>query len=128
MIILFDGVCNLCNFTVNFIIDHDSNAKFKFAALQSDVGKNLLSQHQMPILELNSVILIQDGKVYQKSTAALEIAKQLDGFWSHLYIFKWIPVSIRDWVYDRIAQNRYKLFGKKETCRIPTKELQQRFL
>jgi predicted DCC family thiol-disulfide oxidoreductase YuxK len=128
MIVLFDGVCNLCNFTVNFIIDHDSQAKFKFAALQSEVGKSLLSQHQMPILELNSVIFIRDDKIFHKSTAVLEIAKQLDGFWSHLYILRWVPVSIRDWVYDQIAKNRYKLFGKKETCRIPTKELQQRFL
>ena len=127
-IILFDGVCNLCNGSVQFIIRRDPGSRFHFAALQSDFGNSQLLRYGIPPGMLNSVILIQDGKAHQKSNAALEIAKQLSGLWPAMYIFKIIPRFIRDWVYDRIAKNRYKLFGRRDECMIPTPGLKGRFV
>jgi predicted DCC family thiol-disulfide oxidoreductase YuxK len=128
--ILFDGVCNLCNASINFIIDRDKNSKFIFAALQSEAGNQLLKQHQIsvPAKGFDSIILIKGDKVYKKSDAALEIAKDLSGFWSLFYVFKIIPSFIRDIFYNLIAKNRYVLFGKSDSCRIPTPELKQKFL
>jgi predicted DCC family thiol-disulfide oxidoreductase YuxK len=127
-VILFDGVCNLCNQSVQFIIRHDRRAQFHFAALQSAFGIAQLLHFGIAPGMLNSVIVIRHGKAYQKSTAALEIAKDLSGLWPALYIFKIVPRFIRDGVYDLIAKNRYKLFGRRDECMIPTPELKSRFL
>jgi len=127
-LILFDGVCNLCNSSVLFIIKRDSNSIFRFASLQSDLGKSLLQEFDLPVTELNSVILIQKNKVYQKSNAALEIARHLSGLWPMFYSFMIIPAFVRNSVYTWIANNRYKWFGKKDACMIPTAELKSRFI
>ena len=125
-IVLFDGVCNFCNSSINFIIKHDKKGVFKFAPLQSDYGKSVLGDKNGNIPE--SVILIDGVTLYDKSTAALKIAKKLDGLWPILYGFIIIPKPLRDLVYNWIAKNRYKWFGKSETCMIPTKEVRERFV
>jgi len=127
-IILFDGVCNLCNSSVNFIIKHDKKEHFLFASLQSDAAKEILLQFNSKIIELNSIALIEGGKVYEKSTAALNITKHLSNFYYLLYYFIVIPVFIRDRIYNFIAKNRYKWYGKRESCMIPSLELKNRFL
>ncbi len=127
-VILFDGVCNLCNNSVLFIIKRDPKAKFKFASLQSEFGKSHLEKFGLPFTELNSVLLIKDGKLFQKSNAALEIAKYLGGGWPVFYVFKLVPAFLRDGVYNWIARNRYRWFGKKDACMIPTPALKTRFL
>lgn len=127
-IILFDGICNLCDGAVQFVIKHDPENQFLFASLQSEAGQRLLKQYKLSVENFNSFILIQDKKVYNKSTGALKVARQIKGVWSWLYIFIIIPAFIRDTVYTWIAQNRYKWFGKKEACMIPTPELKARFL
>lgn len=127
-LILFDGVCNLCNSSVLFIIKRDSKEVFKFASLQSELGKALLQEFKLPATELNSVLLIDKGKFYNKSDAALNIARHLHGLWPMLYGLKIIPLFIRNGVYDWIAKNRYRWFGKKEACMIPTPELKSRFI
>jgi len=127
-IILFDGVCNLCNSSVNFIIRHDRKNRFKFAALQSDTGIKLVRKYEIDPRETDSIILIQGEKHYIKSSAALRIAKDLSGVYPLLFVFMIIPPFIRNWVYDYIAKNRYKWYGKKDSCMIPTKELKDKFL
>ncbi len=127
-VILFDGVCNLCNGSVQFVIKHDKAGLFKFASLQSEAGQQLLSNHSMSGTELSSFILIKDEKVYTRSTAALLVAKQLTGVVKYLYIFSVIPTFIRDGVYNFIARNRYRWFGKKESCMVPSKDMLARFL
>ncbi len=127
-IILFDGICNLCDGAVQFVIKHDPENQFLFASLQSEAGQRLLKQYKLSVENFNSFILIQDEKVYSKSTGALKVARQIKGVWNWLYIFIIIPSFFRDKVYDWIAQNRYKWFGKKEACMIPTPELKARFL
>lgn len=129
MIILFDGVCNFCNATINFLIDRDKKGVFKFAALQSEAGKTVLAKHNIVSLtDFDSVMLEKDGKLYQKSDAALEIARQMDGLWKILYVFRIVPKFIRDFFYDLVAKNRYRFMGKRDACRIPTPELRARFL
>jgi predicted DCC family thiol-disulfide oxidoreductase YuxK len=128
-IILFDGVCNLCNASVNFIIDRDKRNTFMFASLQSDRAQELLATHQIPEENrFSSIILLKNGRVYQKSAAALEIARDLDGLWPVLYGFKIIPGFIRDFLYNLIARNRYRLMGRRSSCRMPEPWLQQKFL
>ena len=128
-IILFDGVCNLCNSSVQFVIARDKKDLFKFVALQSDLGNSIVKHIGIDIKNTDSIILYEPGKAYYyKSTAALKIAATLERFWSIATIFKFIPASIRDFVYDYIAKNRYKWYGKKESCMIPTPELQSKFL
>jgi len=127
-IILFDGVCNLCNGAVQYVIKHDKKKLFYFAALQSEAGQGLLKKHALSPSDFNSFILVQNGKAYTKSTAALMVAKNLDGFIKLLSGFIIVPVIIRDAVYNTIARNRYKWFGKKDTCMMPTADLQSRFL
>ncbi len=128
MIILFDGVCNFCNASINFLIDRDKKSVFKFAALQSEPGKEILKKYNITFTELDSVMAEKDGKLYQKSDAALEIARNMSGGWKLLYGFKIIPRFIRDFVYDIVAKNRYRFMGKMDACRIPTPELRARFL
>lgn len=127
-IILFDGVCNLCNGAVNFIIKKDKKQLYRFASLQSDVGIHLLKQYDLESNDLNSFVLIENNKAYLKSSAALHIAKNIGGFYSILYGFMVIPRFIRDFVYSIIAKNRYKWFGKTNACMMPTPQLQARFL
>ncbi|MEO5941933.1 MAG: thiol-disulfide oxidoreductase DCC family protein [Ferruginibacter sp.] len=127
-IILFDGICNLCNGAVQYVIRHDSEAVFQFASLQSESGQNLLQQYNLPKNNFNSFVLIEDNKVYTKSTAALKVAKRLKGGIKLLYGFIIVPAFIRNGVYNIIANNRYKWFGKKNECMIPTPSLQSRFL
>jgi predicted DCC family thiol-disulfide oxidoreductase YuxK len=127
-IILFDGVCNLCNGAVQFVIKHDAAGKFLFTSLQSAVGQRLLQQFNIPSDNFNSFILLQNDKVFTQSTAALKVAKQLSGGCKLLYGFIIVPSFIRNAVYKLIAANRYKWFGKREVCMIPTTALQNRFL
>ena len=127
-IILFDGVCNLCNGAINFIIKRNSKATLKFASLQSDTGKQLLKEYNIDPLKTDSIVLIDSNKAFLKSDAALRIAKDLDDAYPLLYSFMIIPAFIRNSIYDLIARNRYKWFGKKESCMIPTPDLKSRFL
>ena len=128
-LILFDGVCNLCNSSVQYVIKHDKKNKFMFAALQSDTGLEIIKKHNIDTAKTDSILLYTPEKgVTSKSTAALQIAYHL-GFPQHLLsLFLIIPTVIRNWVYDYIAKNRYKWFGKKESCWIPTPELKSKFL
>jgi len=124
--IFFDGVCNLCNGTVNFVIKRDSKKRYKFASLQSEIARDILPNGSQ---NLESIVLLKaDGKLLKKSDAALEIARHLKGAWFLLYGFKIIPTFIRNWLYDIVAKNRYKWFGKKDECPMPTPELKERFL
>jgi predicted DCC family thiol-disulfide oxidoreductase YuxK len=127
-IILFDGVCNLCASSVQFIIKNDPKQHFRFASQQSDIGKDLFTKYNINSAKTNSLILIDQGKIYQKSTGALKIAKQLSNGWSFLYFFIIVPTFLRNPIYDFIAANRYKWFGKKEACWIPTPALKNLFL
>jgi predicted DCC family thiol-disulfide oxidoreductase YuxK len=128
LVILFDGVCNLCNSSVQFIIRHDPDGRFKFAALQSAAGQSLLRDHHLDPSDFTSIVLLLNGGIYQKSRAALEITRRLPGLWPLLYFFIIVPPIIRDRIYDWIAANRYKWFGRTEECMVPTPELRSRFL
>ncbi|MEA5403180.1 thiol-disulfide oxidoreductase DCC family protein [Arcicella sp. DC2W] len=127
-IILFDGVCNFCNASINFVIEHDNQKRFKFASLQSDFGYETLKKYNRNTSDFDSVILLKNNRLYIKSEAALEIAKDLSGFWKYLSVFNILPTFILDFFYDLIAKNRYKLFGKSEVCRMPSPDLKERFL
>lgn len=127
-IVLFDGVCNFCNGSVNFIIERDRANYFKFAPLQSEIGGQLLDEHKINKAETDSVILIEDEQAFTHSTAALRIARKLDGFWKFFYIFRFVPRFLRDFAYKLFAKNRYKLFGKQDACMMPTPEIRARFL
>lgn len=128
-IILFDGVCNFCNSSINFVLDRDHKKKFMFGALQSETGKKLLEENGIAqTKDLDSVILIKNNKVYKKSAASLEIAKDLSGGWPLFYVLKIIPWFIRDIFYDLIAKNRYRLMGKRDACRMPAPGEKERFL
>ncbi len=128
-IILFDGVCNLCNGVIQFVIKRDKKDTFRYAALQSEIGAKLIAERAIDTTKVDSIILIEPGVAYfTKSDAALEISKSFSGGWKLLSVFTWIPKSFRDVVYDQIARNRYKLFGRKDACMIPTPELQAKFL
>ena len=127
-VLLFDGVCNLCNSSVQFVLKRDKRKYFKFAALQSDVGQELLKQFDLPTNDFTSFVLIEGDKIYLKSTAALQVAKRLGGGWSFLFLFIIIPSPIRDFLYNLIAKNRYKMFGKRESCMLPTPDFKERFL
>lgn len=127
-VILFDGVCNLCNASVQFVINRDKRGKFRFAALQSEAAKALLKNFKGSTQELTTAILVKDNTYFVKSDAALEVARSLSGGWPLLYGFKILPSSFRNWIYDWISRNRYRWFGKKDECMIPTPELKQRFL
>ena len=128
-IILFDGVCNLCDTAVQFVIEHDKKDQFRFVALQSELGQQILKHIGINPANIDSVILYQPGiAYYYKSAAAIEIARSLGGFLHFGTIFKLIPTGIRNQLYDYVAKNRYKWYGKKETCLIPTEEQKVKFL
>ena len=126
-VVLFDGVCNLCNASVNFIIDRDRAEYFQFAPLQSEWAQQLSGQ-PMPPTDPESILLWEGGRLYSHSTATLRIARKLDGFWKILGLAIVVPRPIRDGVYGWIARNRYRWFGRSETCRRPTPALRRRFL
>jgi len=127
-IILFDGVCNFCNFWVNFVIKRDTKDIFRFAALQSETAKELTSSFSIDASKLDTFVLIEGEKFFTKSTAALMICKKLNGPIKILLLFSILPKIFRDFIYDLGAKNRYKFFGKKESCRIPTEADRLKFL
>lgn len=126
-IILFDGVCNFCNSAVNFIIDHDRANRFKFAPLQSEIGQELRAKYEIDE-NIDSIILVEDDKTFTHSTAGMRIAKGLGGILSLAYVFIIVPRSIRDLLYKTFAKNRYRLFGKKDVCMMPSPEIRERFI
>ena len=127
-IILFDGICNLCNRAVSFVIKRDKKSRIRFAALQTNSGKQLLEQYNLPTQSFNSLILIEKGIVYTQSTAVLKICKHLNGLWPLLYGLIILPKFSRNGIYRLIATNRYQWFGKQEKCMVPSAELSDRFL
>ena len=126
-IVLFDGVCNFCSDAVNFIIDRDPENRFKFAPLQSEVGQELRAKYNVDE-SIDSIVLIEDDQAFTHSTAALRIARGLSGVWSGAYMFMILPRPLRDLYYELFAKYRYRLFGKKDACMIPTPEVRARFL
>ena len=127
-LIIFDGVCNLCEASVNFIIRHDAAGVFRFVPSQSELGAALQQQYGVNTASLDTVVLIQDGQIYTQSDAGVRIASAFDGPWRLLGLARWVPRPLRNWVYRRIANNRYAWFGRKEVCLIPTPEVRRRFL
>lgn len=127
-IVLFDGVCNLCNGSVQFVIKRDTADYFRFAALQSETGQKLLQQSGLPANQLSTFVFIEKGKHYTQSTAALKVARRLNGLWPLLYVFIIVPPFIRNFIYRLIANNRYRWFGKQESCMIPKPELKAKFI
>ena len=127
-ILLFDGICNLCNRLVQFVIKRDLKAKFRFAALQSKTGQALCLHMKLPMGDFNSIVYIRDGKCLFKSSAILHVLYDLGGVWKLFYAFIIMPSFIRDFVYTIVAKTRYKVFGKRETCMIPSSEIKNRFL
>lgn len=127
-VVFFDGVCNLCNGAVQFIIKRDRKAYFRFAALQSTAGQRALRKFGLPADHFDSFLLMENNRLYSQSAAALRVCRGLDGFWKLLYVFIIVPPIIRDFFYRIIAGNRYRWFGRRESCMMPTADLQGRFL
>jgi predicted DCC family thiol-disulfide oxidoreductase YuxK len=127
-VVLFDGVCNLCNSSVNFVLERDTTDHFRFGSLQSDEGKALLEKYSVDQNETESVILIENDKAFTYSTAAIRIARGIGGIWAAFYIFILVPKFLRDAVYKIVAKNRYRWFGKQDTCRIPRPEEINKFI
>ena len=127
-IIVFDGICNFCNSSVNFIIERDHKNIFKFAPMQSETGQKMLAAHNISSYNIDTFLLVKNGEAFTKSDAALVIAKELKRPWNYLAILRIAPRPIRDYFYSLIARNRYKWFGKRDLCMMPTSELQDKFL
>ena len=127
-ILLFDGVCNLCSGAVLFVINRDKKKQIKYAAIQSEPGKMLLKKYNIEATYLGSLIFIDEGKAYIKSTGALRLCRYLTGLWPLAYVLIFIPSFIRNAVYDLVAKHRYRWFGKKDTCLLPSVELKSLFL
>jgi predicted DCC family thiol-disulfide oxidoreductase YuxK len=129
-VVLFDGVCNLCNGVVNFAIDRDPGSRLRFASLQSPVGRQMLERlgHSVPSGDPDSILLVERGRVHERSGAALRIARHLSGGWSLLAAFLVVPRPLRDLVYRWVASHRYRWFGKADACRVPTPDLRARFI
>lgn len=127
-IIFFDGVCNLCNASIDFVIQRDKNDQFLVGALQEELSKKVLSEFDVHQDYLDSLVLLEKGKIYYRSTAALKITKNLSGVWPVLYPLIFLPAFLRDSIYNWIGSNRYRWFGKKSTCRLPTVEEKAKFL
>ena len=126
-VILFDGVCNLCNSSVEKIIAADPKKQFRFASLQGSFGQEVLQKFQLPPRELNSFILLENNQIFTRTTGALKVARKLSGAWPLLYAFIVVPRFLRDGIYNIITRNRYKWFGKKESCMVPHAALQELF-
>ncbi|CDK40434.1 Conserved protein YuxK [Halorubrum sp. DM2] len=127
-IILFDGVCNLCSGFVQFVHPRDPEGKYRFASLQSEVGQALLAEHDLPTDEIESIVLIEDGESYVKSAAVIRIATGLGGRYRLLSPFRYVPAPVRDRVYDFVAEHRYRWFGKKDRCMMPSGDVESRFI
>lgn len=127
-IVLFDGVCNLCSHSVQFMIQRDPKARLRFTSLQSETGQRLQAEHGIDSASLDSMLLVEGGRLYRESDAALRMARHLKGAWPLLGAFRIVPRPLRDLVYRFIARNRYRWFGKTEACWLPTPELRARFL
>lgn len=127
-VIFFDGVCNYCNALINFVIRQDKKKIFLFATLQSEAGQKILTENKLPAIDPDTFLLLENGKLYSRSTAALRISNKLPWYWKWTQLFWIFPKFIRDGVYNLIARNRYKWFGKKEECMIPAPEIRERFL
>lgn len=127
-VIVFDGVCNFCNAFVNFVLDHDPHGKFKFGTLQSPPAHLILKQCDLSTEDYETFLLLENGKIFTKSTAALHILRALPGGWSWFYAFIIIPRPIRDFVYSLIARYRYRWMGKSDTCRVPSPQERARFI
>ena len=137
-VVLFDGVCNFCDASVNFVIDHDPDGYFQFAPLQSEAGKQLAAEHGLrsesdqkqtdDLIPIDSVVLVEEGKAYTHSTAALRIARRLGGLWSLFYGLIVVPKPIRDFFYRMFAKYRYRMFGRKDECMLPAPAVRARFL
>ncbi len=127
-IVLFDGECSLCNASVNFIIARDDQKRFRFASLQSAIGRRLLEQHGLPSSELGTVVLVEGQQAFTQSTAALRIARRLRWPWPFLFTLIVIPRFVRDFLYALIARNRYRWFGRSPSCQLPSPELREHFL
>ena len=127
-VILFDGVCNFCNSAVNFVIKRDKGSKIKFSPIQSSHGQRIIKEHDFHLNDLSSFIFIEKGALYTRSTAALKVCKYLGGAWPIAYGFIIVPKFIRDGIYNLIAKNRYKWFGQKDECMVPTPDIKKRFL
>ena len=127
-LILFDGVCNLCNASVQFVIRHDRAGKFRFAAIQSEIGREIFQRHGLDPAKLQTFVFITDGRIFLRSDAAIEVVARFGGAWKLLRVLSLVPRSLRDAIYSFIAQNRYRWFGRQEVCMIPTPEIKERFL
>ena len=127
-VVLFDGVCNLCNASVQFLIARDKGKKLRYASLQSSYGQQFLKENDIPNRDFKSFLFLKNASIYKRSRAALKVLQVLGGIWAFSSIFYIIPTFIRDAVYNLVANNRYKWFGKKEECWIPTEELKELFL
>lgn len=127
-ILLFDGTCNLCSGIVHYIIKKDTGGKFKFAALQSNTGQSFLKQFGLPADNFNSIVYINGDKYFLKSSAVLHVLKNLAGAWKLAYLFIILPPPLRDFIYNIIAEKRYKWFGKQNSCMMPTEDIKQRLL
>ena len=127
-ILLFDGVCNLCNASVQWVLLHDKKAVFKFAALQSEFAQAILSKHQLNTKDFDTVVLVDGDRIWLRSDAALEICDRLGGVWAYVALLRFKPRFIRDFFYNLIAKNRYRFWGRRETCMLPRPEWQHRFL
>lgn len=127
-LVMFDGVCNMCNSAVQFIIERDTTGDLRFASLQSDLAKERMVAHDLPPEYMDSFLLIEDGVLYSRSTAALRISRYFGGLWKLMYAFIIVPAPIRDGVYNFIGRNRYKWFGKKDQCMMPTPEQRAKFV
>ncbi|MEP7278397.1 MAG: thiol-disulfide oxidoreductase DCC family protein [Bacteroidota bacterium] len=127
-IVLFDGICNLCNGAVQFILKRDKKNRFLFGALQGNAGQQYIADFKLPAPSFHSFILVENGRVYTRSTAVLRVLKRLGGAWPLLYAFIIVPPFIRDGLYRLIAKNRYKWFGKKDQCRVPAPAEKEKFL
>ena len=127
-LVLFDGVCNLCNGVVKFVIARDPRGRFQFAALQSAAARRVIEGHGAPDPLPDAIVLLEDGRLYTRSTAALRIARQLTFPWPLTAVFLAIPRPLRDWAYGRFASRRYRWFGRRETCMVPSPELRARFI
>jgi predicted DCC family thiol-disulfide oxidoreductase YuxK len=127
-LVLFDGVCNFCNFWITFALKRDRKGKLMFGSLQGETAQQLLPKFGIDPTIITSVIFIEDGIAYRESTAALKVCRHLDGGWKLLYALIIIPTFIRDGIYKWIGRNRYKWFGKQESCMLPTPEQRKRFL
>jgi len=127
-LILFDGVCNLCSALVQFVIRHDPAAKFRFAAIQSQVGREIFQSHGLDAADLQTFVFIAEGKLFLRSDAAIEVVSRFGRAWSICKIFRFVPRAFRNAIYSLIARNRYRWFGRKEVCMVPTPEIKERFL